>query len=433
MKLFNKNVVIYGAGKSGLAAYELVREKGAKAIIYDDNPYAPHATNSKGVVIAADIIVLSPGVDRDNELLRDAALDGKQIISELELASECSIAEQIAITGTNGKTTATMLIDSILKRGGFNSYAVGNIGTPFSALADNLEASDIAVIEASSFQLEGCKNFSPDIAVMLNILPDHLERHKTMENYVEAKAHIFLSQGEQDILVYNDDDEIIRSLLPRARAKKIPFSMTHPVKGGAYISSDFICFDGEPVLTVCESGMCAKELENVLAAVAVGITRGVSAFSTAAAITEFKRPSFRRERVGAVNGIAIYNDSKSTNISACLCACEAMDGDTVLILGGDKRAEDFSELFHNIPDKIKRVVASGANAEDIVSAAGGKFEIAIAGDIREALEIAFDEANKLGLRNILFSPASKSFDKFSDYKERGRFFETCACDIIKRG
>ncbi|MDE6303040.1 MAG: UDP-N-acetylmuramoyl-L-alanine--D-glutamate ligase, partial [Clostridia bacterium] len=359
MKLVGKNVVVYGAGASGMSAYQLVRDKGAKAIIYDDNPNAEHATDSKGVISAADIIVLSPGVDGSKDFLLDAKLENKLIIGEMELASEFCIAEQIAVTGTNGKTTTTMLIDSILRRAGKSSYAVGNIGTPYSAIADRLDATEIAVIETSSFQLESCTRFSPDIAVILNIKPDHLERHGSMQKYIDAKANIFLHQGEQDVVIYNDDDEIIRTLIPKMVAKKVPFSTSHPVKGGAYISSGFICFDGSPVLSLEETDMRGAELENALAAVAVGMVHGVSAYNISAAIIEFERPKYRRALSGSIDGIAVYNDSKATNVSACISACEAVEGDTVLILGGAKREENFKDLFSAIPEHIKAITVSG--------------------------------------------------------------------------
>ncbi len=432
MKLVGKNVVVYGAGASGMSAYQLVREKGAKAIIYDDNPYAEHATDSKGVISAADIIVLSPGVDGNKDFLLDAKLENKTVIGELELASEFCLAEQIAVTGTNGKTTTTMLIDYILRRAGKSSYAVGNIGTPFSAIADKLDATEIAVVEASSFQLESSIKFSPDTAVILNIKPDHLDRHGSMRKYVEAKANIFRHQSEQDYVVYNDDDEIIRSLVPGMIAKKVPFSQLHPVSGGAYISSGFICFDGKPVLSLEETDMRGAELENLLAAVAVCMTHGVSAYNVSAGIIEFERPKYRRQKSGSIDGIAVYNDSKATNVSACLCACESIDGDTVLILGGAKRGENFCELFRDLPDKIKAIAISGENEADIFECAkaSGFENVEVYPDIKSALKGAYMTARTLKCVNVLFSPSSKSYDKFTGYEMRGKHFDACLRELM---
>lgn len=431
MRLVGKNVVIYGAGASGMSAYQLVRDKGAKAVVYDDNPAAPNATNSKGVLSSADIVVISPGVSGYKDYLYDLLPENRLIISELELASEFCLAEQIAITGTNGKTTTTMLIDHILRRAGKSSYAVGNIGTPFSSIADRLDATEIAVVEASSFQLESSIKFSPDTAVMLNIKPDHLERHGSMEKYIAAKAKIFACQSEQDIAVYNDDDAIIRTLTPQIVAKKAPFSISHPVKGGAYISSGFVCFDGSPVLSVDETDMRGYELENLLAAVTVCMTHGVSTYNVAAGIIEFERPHFRRERVACIDGISIFNDSKSTNVSACVCACESMDGDTVLILGGAKREENFEDLFSALPQSIKAICVSGDNAKEIMDAAAvaGYENISVFDDYKSALRTAYDIAKSQDIRNILFSPSSKSFDKFTSYEMRGKHFNACVREL----
>jgi len=427
MRLVGKNVVVYGAGASGMSAYQLVREKGAKAVIYDDNPEAKGATNSKGVIDSADVIVLSPGIGGGKDFLLDAKFADKLIIGELELASEFCRAEQIAVTGTNGKTTATMLIDYIFRRAGKSSYAVGNIGTPFSSIADRLDATETAVVEASSFQLESCIKFSPDTAVMLNIKPDHLERHGSMEKYAAAKAKIFACQSEQDFAVYNADDAIVSALAEKSPAKKIPFSVSRPVRGGAYISSGFVCFDGTPVLALDEVDMRGAELENLLAAVAVSMTHGISAYATAAGAIEFERPKYRRQKVDCIDGIAIYNDSKATNVSSCISACEGTEGDCVLILGGAKREENFTDLFAALPKNVRCICVCGENARDInaCAAAAGFENISTYDDIMSALRAAFETAKSRGYANILFSPSSKSFDSFSDYKMRGRHFDSC--------
>lgn len=425
MDLIGKRVVVYGAGKSGLAAYELAREKGASVIIYDDDPHKERATNSVGVFNDADVIVLSPGVCADKDVILDARPEGKTVISELKLASDACVAEQIMVTGTNGKTTTTMLIDAIFKRAGRRSYAVGNIGTPFSAIADKLDATEIAVVEASSFQLESSPGISPDAAVILNIAPDHLERHGSMQKYIAAKSNIFLYQSEQDIAVYNDDDDQIRALLPLMRAQKVPFSLTHPVKGGAYVSSDFVCFDSRPIVHIDDIDMRGKELENVLAATAVAATHGISPFTIGSAITEFSRPAYRRQLVGSKDGIAVYNDSKATNVSSCISACESLDGGVALILGGARREEDFDFLFSKLPADVLYIAACGENAGEISSAAqrAGFSSIGVFDSLALALDSAMQKARGSGAKNVLFSPASKSFDMFDNYAERGKYFD----------
>ena len=424
MDLFGKNVVIYGAGVSGLSAYDLVRANGGRAIIFDDNPLAERATNSTGVFSGADLIVLSPGVPTGKDFLYDARLENKLVVSELELASSCTAAKQIAVTGTNGKTTTTRLIDAILKAAGLSSRALGNIGVAFSSIADKLDEHDFAVVEASSFQLEGCLNFSPHVAVLLNITPDHLERHGTIERYMEAKAKIFAKQKEDDILVYNADDERILKLIERSRAIKVPFSIARPVDGG-YISSGFACFKGKPILALEDVDFFGRELEDVLAAICVSAMLGVSGYTISKAVAAFKRDEYRRQTIGEIDGVKIVNDSKATNVYSCLSACEAMDGDFVLIMGGARREEDFDDFFDKIPLTLKRIVVCGENEREILSSAHSHdFEdIDVSEDLSSAFSRAYECARDKRCKAILFSPSSKSFDKYANYIERGRAFD----------
>lgn len=434
MNLAGKKVVIYGAGVSGLSAYQLVREHGGHAVIYDDNPTKSHSTSCTGVFKDCDVIVLSPGVPSGNPIVQDARLEGRLVISELELASSFCRAEQIAVTGTNGKTTATLLIDHILKTARVSSHAVGNIGAAFSAIADKLDAMETAVIEASSFQLESALNFAPDTAVMLNVTPDHLERHGDMARYIGAKARIFLCQSECDFAVYNADDANVVSLEPIMRAQKIPFSVTRPVDG-AYISSGFVCYKGKPVVEVCELDFAGRELEDVLAAVAVTANKGISFYYIAAALLTFKRPDFRRKECGVVEGISVFNDSKATNVYSTISAGESMDGDTVLILGGAKRAEDFGELFRNMPSAVKGAVVVGENSDDILTAAreADFYDIKRSPTLEDACADAIEMAHELDCRNVLFSPSSKSYDNYTSYSERGRAFDAAIARLSGKG
>lgn len=424
MNLFGKSAVVYGGGASGLSACRLLADMGAKAIIYDDNPDCKNATHSVGVFSNADIIVLSPGVDGGKDFLLDARLENKLVISELELAYRLCRAEQIAITGTNGKTDTTLLIDHVLKRAGLHSHCAGNVGIPFSAIADKLDATEIAVIEASSYQLEACVDFSPDIAVILNVTPDHLSRHKTMNNYVDAKAKIFRKQSECDYVIYNADDERICALTPQMLAHKIPFSAKRIVLDGAYLSSGFVCFKGCPIVSLDDLDFKGEELQDVLATVAVCMTKGVSAFCTASAITDFSKPKYRRELVAIKDGIHIYNDSKATNVSACLCACDCV-GDCVLILGGQRGTEDFDELFSRLSSHVRFVVITGENSSDISSSAYkfGYTNTAVCDTLSTALSVAVAKARELNCDSVLFSPASKSFDMYKSFEERGKRFD----------
>ena len=414
MELYGKKIVIYGAGVSGLSAWQLVREHGGNAVIYDDNPQKAHATSSTRVFADCDMIVLSPGVPPSTPVVLDARLEGRQVISELELASSFCRAEQIAVTGTNGKTTTV-------------------IGAAFSAVADRLDAVETAVVEASSFQLETSSRFAPDIAVMLNITPDHLDRHGNMERYAGAKARIFLNQSESDFAVYNADDERVTSLLPVVRAKRVPFSATRPVDG-AYISSGFLCFRGKPVVEVADTDFAGREVENALAALAVAAIKDINFHTVAAVLTSFRRPEFRRKECGKVDGVRIFNDSKATNVYSVISAAESMDGDCVLILGGAKGSEDFAALFGGLPSKVKGAVIVGENADYILAAAreAGFYGIRKCATLEEACVDAVELAKENDCDSVLFSPSSKSFDNYTSYSERGRAFDAAVVGLSRR-
>lgn len=428
MSFIGKKIVVYGAGASGLSASQLLREKGAIVALYDDDPRA-NATSDASVFDDADMIVLSPGVRASMPHLLAARLEGKPVVGELELASSLCVAEQIAVTGTNGKTTTTMMINGMFRRAGISSHAVGNIGNPFCAIADRLDENEIAVIEASSFQLETCENFSPDTAVLLNITPDHLDRHGSMQQYAALKSKIFLRQSEADTVIYNADDEVISDLVPLMTAKRVPFSASGRVKG-AYISSGMIFFDGKLIMPVDYTDMRGRELENVLATVAVGMTHGLSPYAISAAIQEFSRPAFRRQTIGEIDGIKVINDSKATNIYACISAVEATEGDIVLILGGSDMGEDFDELFDRLPQRVRAICVTGENEDGIVLSARGRVDcVRRYADLKSALMGAVAVAKAVGADNILFSPASKSFDRYKNYEERGRSFDRAFAEL----
>ena len=423
MNVRGKNVVIYGGGISGISAYELIKEQGGRALIYDDEN-RPHATSSAGVFLKADMIVLSPGVKSGNPYVLDARLEGKPVVGEIELASSFCRAEQIAVTGTNGKTTTVMLIDHILKSAHVESHAVGNIGYAFSSICDRLDALDVAVIETSSFQLETAHSFAPDYAVLLNITPDHLDRHGDFDKYVSAKANIFLHQSECDKIVYNYDDPTIRSLEPFMKGKQIPFSTTTPLPNGAYLSSGFVCYKGMPVVELADLDVKGKEIENVLAAVAVTMDKGISKYTVSSALYSFSRPKYRRTKVADICGVAVFNDSKATNIHSTLSAIEAMDGATVLILGGAKGREDFACLFSSMK-KVVQVIICGDNKDEICRHAQSfGIDFLICDTLDDAVEEGLVAANKKGAGNLLFSPASKSFDRYKNYEERGKAFDS---------
>jgi UDP-N-acetylmuramoylalanine--D-glutamate ligase len=422
MNVKGKNVVIYGGGISGVSAYELIKEKGGRALIYDDNN-KPHTTSSAGVFLKADVIVLSPGVESGNPYVLDARLEGKTVVGEIELASSFCRAEQIAVTGTNGKTTTVRLIDHILKNAGVESHAVGNIGVAFSAICDRLDPTDVAVIEVSSFQLESAHNFAPDYAVLLNITPDHIQRHGSFCNYVKAKANVFLNQCECDVVVYNADDKEIQRLVPFMKGRKIPFSTTRPLTDGAYLSSGFVCYKGLPIIEIADVDVKGKEIENVLASVAVAMDKGISRYTVSSALCSFSRPKYRRTKICDIDKVAVYNDSKATNVFSTISAVDAMDGNTVLILGGAKGEEDFDLLLSSLK-RVVHLIVCGDNAKNICdSAQKFAYEYDTCDNLEDAVKIGLMVAKEKNADNLLFSPASKSFDRYKNYEERGNAFD----------
>ena len=251
-----------------------------------------------------------------------------------------------------------------------------------------------------------------------------------MRNYQNAKANIFRYQSESDKLVYNADDERVCEMVQEAISEKIPFSTKKVVPNGAYISSGFACYKGQPIVALEDVDFAGDELQNVLATVAVCMEKGISAFCTASAITDFAKPKYRRTLSAIVNGVKIYNDSKATNVSACTSALGCV-GECALILGGQLGSEDFDPFFENLPSNVKYIATVGENADEILHSARkvGYKNIDRYGDLQSALDGAYDEAVKSGADTVLFSPASKSFDEYESYAERGKKFDECVVKL----
>ncbi|MDD4839089.1 MAG: UDP-N-acetylmuramoyl-L-alanine--D-glutamate ligase [Clostridia bacterium] len=428
MNIKGKNVLVYGLGKSGRSALNLLAHKEANCFAFDDD-YEKRAllrNNEKweSDFSNVDIVVLSPSISGYRPEIMDLRLLGKQVISEIELGYQFCDAELIAVSGTNGKTTTTMLIDEVLRAGANHSVAVGNIGTPFCELCDGLKTYETAVVEVSSFQLEAINKFSPDIAVLLNITPDHLDRHKSFEDYIATKARLFENQTECDIAVLNMDDENVAKLKNQIIAKIVPFSLTKKVDG-VYIENGYVRYFDTPVLCAEELQFKGRELENVLATVAVAMEKHIHPFVIACAMKRFKRPEHRLQFVRCAGEKKYINDSKATNIDATLCACTTMTNSTLLVLGGQDKDDDFRTLFENLPKNITRIFVTGENAKDIEHS--GKYigfqNITVFDSLEECV------LNTVGAeeQTVLFSPASKSFDRYKNYAERGKHF----CQLVE--
>jgi len=383
---------------------------------------AGHRENS---FLEQDLIVPSPGVPADAPLLQTACAKGVTIWSEVELAARFLRGRLIGITGSNGKTTTTSLIDHILKNAGFSTILAGNIGTPLIARVEQTSNDSITVVELSSFQLELIETFRPNISVFLNLTPDHLDRHHTLEAYGRAKARIFENQTEADSAVLNADDPATTPLAP-AKPHVFWFSRKQRVAQGAFLRGSEILFrhegQEETVLHLKAIPLAgAHNLENVLAAVAATRLAGAEPAAIANGVRSFAGVEHRLEFVAEIGGVRYYNDSKATNVDATLKALDAFPGRILILLGGKDKGSDYTVLQKPLRDKAILALLIGAAAEKIESQITGSVAIERAGTIERAVEIASHAARPGDV--VLLAPACASFDQFQNYEHRGGVFK----------
>lgn len=450
------HVVIVGAGRSGLAAMRVLHKKKAQITLQDSKAeelVAPALlTELKKKKVAylfgedpsledVDLMVLSPGVPPSLPFVAEAEEKGIEVIGELELAYRLAGEESVflAITGTNGKTTTTTLVGEIVRAAGKEVRVVGNIGAPAIEETVAAKAGTWFVTEASSFQLETVKEFHPKVAALLNVTPDHLDRHKTLENYAQAKGRIFDRQDEEDFSVVNFDDKVALSVSARSAGKVVPFSRVEDMKFGAFVKDDVIVIlDAEEQ----EHEICkvkdlmipgAHNLENALAAAAITFFAGIDPKVIGKAIAAFGGVEHRLEMCGKVAGVRYYNDSKGTNTEAAIKAIEAMEGDnnTILIAGGYDKGADYEELIRAFSGKVRYAILIGKTAVKIKGRAEelGFTETLIVEDMEQAVR----EAARIAAKgdNVLLSPACASWDMYSDFAERGEDFKRCVAALKK--
>src|SRR5579864_7982057 len=441
MDLKDKRVLVVGLGKSGVASALFLKERGARVTVSDTK--SPDQLRDEipvlldhGITVETgghgertfrgqDLIVVSPGVPVDAAPLVQARAAGEPVIGEIELAAQNLSGEIVAITGSNGKTTTTTLAGEILAAGGFPVSVGGNIGTPAISLVERATRQTIVVLEVSSFQLETIQTFRPKVAVVLNVTPDHLDRHRTFEVYVDAKARIFENQQPSDFAVLNADDPTCASLASRTQAQVFWFSRHKEVAQGAWVRDGNIVFrdtKGQTeILQVSDIPLKgAHNLENVLAAVCVGTLMGCAPEKIRDAVRNFKAVEHRLEFVATVNGVDYYNDSKATNVDATIKALESFPANIHLILGGKDKGSDYTVLNDLLRQRVKRVYTIGAAAEKIESQIKG-VEVLHA----ETLENAIRKANAVAQAGdvVLLAPACASFDQFKNYEHRGQVFK----------
>lgn len=439
MYLKNDVFLVVGIQKSGISATEFLLGKGAKCYIYDDlntdkiksefirlgelGAVAVERGEVFDLLSEIDVVVLSPGVAIDHDIPLKAKKLGKRIIGELELAYLYAKSPFIAVTGTNGKTTTCTMIDALLKSGGIDSVLCGNIGTPVTSTIKSLTDSAVIVAETSSFQLETVNAFTPHIAVVTNVTPDHLSRHYNMENYIFVKSKILANLKESEYAVLCYDDPIVLKMGEKTKAKVLYFSSKTQVNG-AYLENGKIYFKGKAVVDLSSLPISGEHnVLNFLASLCVAKIMGVTDEKIIEGARSFKGVKHRIQFVDRVDGVDFYNDSKATNADATEKAIDAMVKPTVLILGGKDKGLDFTGLFEKIKSSnVKSVVVTGESRYRLLDGAKvvGYEKISLCEDFYLALELATLLAQEGD--SVLFSPACSSFDRFTDYERRGEAF-----------
>jgi len=440
-ELRGKHVLVIGLARTGIATARFCAEHGATVTAMDTHGESELGAEvlhlrEEGVqlelgghpessLLKQDLVIPSPGVPADAPVLQAARAKGITVWSEIELADRFLDGRLIGITGSNGKTTTTSLVHHILRVAGFSTLIAGNIGTPMISRVALTSADTIMVAELSSFQLELIETFHPDIAVLLNLTPDHLDRHGTMEAYTAAKARLFEKQTESDFAVLNADDPAVVNLVPK-RPRVYWFSRKQPVLRGAYLREEEIVFrtskQEEVLLKRQEISLPGTHnLENVLAAVTAARLEGAAVAAIAEAVRTFPGVEHRLEFVVEIAGVRYYNDSKATNVDATLKALEAFPGRVLVILGGKDKGSDYSALQTALRERSVLALLIGAAAEKIEQQIAGSVATERAGTMERAVEMASQAARRGDV--VLLAPACASFDQFENYEHRGQLFK----------
>ena len=442
----NQTVLVVGAARSGLAAARLLLFLGARVILNDIKPQDGFALDDELVhhprcelrfsepaapsLAQCDKLLISPGISIDAAFVIQAQKAKIPVIGELDFAASCTDLDLIAVSGTNGKTTTVTLLGEMFKQAGRIVHVAGNIGYPLSAAVLEAEENDLLVAEVSSFQMETSARFHPRVAALLNITPDHLDRHKTMDNYIALKKRMFANMASHDAAVLNYDDKRIKDFSESLSPQTIWFSYTGSAPNGAVLRDGQIAWleEGE-LLPICKAQDLlipgAHNVENALAATAIAHHLGVPFPVIAYTLKTFKGVEHRIEYVTTVNGVRWLNDSKGTNPDSTIKAIEAMTGPTVLIAGGYDKEISFQTLAEVIiqSGRIHHCVLFGQTAQQIKEdlVLQGYHAVRIAQNLEEAVRLSAESA-ALG-DTVLFSPACASFDMFDDYEHRGREFK----------
>jgi len=440
-RIRGRKVGIVGMARSGLAAAELILDLGGVPFVSDSAPAnrvteptaklqnlgIPFETDGHSDrLLAYDYLVVSPGVPLNIDILERAREAGLPIFSELEIASWACPGRIVAITGANGKTTTTTLVGEILTAAGFDTHVCGNIGRPLSEVVGRMTADSIAVVEVSSFQLEAISLFKPQIAMILNLTPDHIDRHGSFEAYKKAKYRITENQTEGDLFLLNHDDVESMADDPSTQARKRYFSAATDDISVAFAKDGYLSLrDDQREQQVIRCDEIAikgpHNLQNASAAVAVAAELGVSVEVMRRVLTGFPGVEHRLEKAGTVAGVAFVNDSKATNIDSVKWALRSIETPLYLILGGRDKGGQFGDLIEIGRDKVKGVVVIGEARDKIRAALGKSFPVDSATTLTEAVSVCFGQAHPG--ETVLLSPGCASFDMFNNFEHRGQVFQ----------
>lgn len=451
MKYRDKRVLVCGMAKSGISAAKLLNRIGAKVTLQDmkkrEEIEDPELLENQGIslflganpdeiVLCQDLVVLSPGIPCDLPFILKAEAEGIPVISEVELAYSLTPCPVTAITGTNGKTTTTTLVGQIMQAVKPKTAVVGNIGVSYSGEVERLTNHDWVVAEISSFQMEKAKDFSPYISAVLNISPDHLNRHKTMENYIAMKERVFEKQVEGDFCILNYSDEVCRKMAEKTKAKVFFFSSKEPLAEGIYLEGDMIhvCWDGvdEDLISIHDLQILGvHNYENAMAAAAMAIAAKVPLDIIREVLRKFNGVEHRIEYVTTIDGVDYYNDSKGTNTDASIRAVLAMRKPIVLIGGGYDKGVSFDEWTKLFSGRVKHLVLIGVTAQQIKDSAEkfGFKNISICQSFEEAVNLCKEKAVEGDC--VLLSPACASWGMFDNYEQRGERFKEQVRGFVK--
>lgn len=425
MNLHDLNIAVLGAGRSGRAAARLAMKHGGRVCVFDtspaiagwpeDIPLHAGATQEDGHAFRADLVVISPGIETDCPFVKSFGREGVETIGEMELASRFYRGKIIAITGTNGKTTTTSLVEKILLRAGKKAVACGNYGVPMAEVLLRDAVPDVLALEVSSFQLETIRGFHPDVAVWLNFAPDHMDRYTAVEDYYKAKLHIFDNQTENDLAVVRFGEH-----LPALKASVRTFSSESP-EADLYYREPLVMEGDSPLLNLAGTSLSQRHnAENVMAAVLACRHLGIPAETTAEVLEEFTPPGHRCEAVRTLDGVLWLNDSKATNLHALEAALKSQNAPVVLIAGGKDKGLDYLPLRPMLKEKVRACVVFGQIADQLYDSFSPAAPTEKAADVADCVEKA-----RLLARpgdTVLFSPGTSSFDMFTGYAQRGQAF-----------